>query len=120
MRAGYVSSLYMRSQSIDKASISIFLHSCALHLLTSIGGGKDLTSRGLLTTTWGVEQAISMKQTVLIEVLSSAPLRKSETSDDTSVHHVSPRIEGVGEETIQSGVDEDDIGSRAGLNSDIL
>lgn len=63
--------------------------------------------------------AISMKETVLIEVLSSAPLSRSETTDHTSVRHVSPRTEGVSEETIHAGVDDDgDIGSRDGLNLD--
>ncbi|KAG0573363.1 hypothetical protein KC19_VG171800 [Ceratodon purpureus] len=60
--------------------------------------------------------AISMKETVLLEVLSSAPLSRSEATDDSAVHHVSPRREGVSEGTIQIGVAEDDIGSRAELN----
>ncbi len=56
-----------------------------------------------------------MKETVLIEVLSSAPLRRSATTDDTAIHHVSPSTEGASEEMIQSGVD---VGSRAGVKSD--
>lgn len=67
---------------------------------------------------WDVEQAISMKETLLIEVLYSAPLSRSEATDDTAVHHMSPRTEGVNEETIQSGVDGDGISSRTGLNPD--
>lgn len=63
--------------------------------------------------------AISMKETLLISALSSAPLSiRSKGADDTAVHHVSPRTEGLNEEMTQSGVDEDDISSRAGLNSD--
>jgi len=67
------------------------------------------------------KQAISMKETLLIAALSSAPLSiRSDGAavDDTAVHHVSPRREGLNEEMTQSDVDEDDTNSRAVLNSD--
>lgn len=58
-----------------------------------------------------------MKETLLIAALSSAPLSsRLEGGDDTVVHHVSPRTEGLSaKEMVQSGVDGDDISARAGL-----
>jgi hypothetical protein len=97
------------------SSVAMFLRSF-YHLHICVRGAKNLTSWGRAAML-GCGQAISMKETVLIEVLSSAPLSRSETTDHTAVRHVSPRTEGVSEETIHGGVDDDDdIGSRDGLN----
>ena len=68
-----------------------------------------------------LEQAISMKETLLIVALSSPPLSiRSEGAavSDTAVHHVSPRTEVWNEEMTQSDVDEQDISSKAKINLD--